>query len=72
MRFYKRLKRQESPNLYDRLNIDSNPGRNRKTISRDGNTEVRIRRIFGSLVGVDVSNKTKGFGKRGIYQLVEG
>jgi hypothetical protein len=61
---YQHLERSENPNLYDRLNVSGV-----ETFKVDDDTIIKVRRIIGSLVGVDVSNMKKGFGIKRIYQL---
>lgn len=65
MNFYKQIHRKDKPRLYDTLNV---PGS--KTIKLDDATIIKIRRIIGSIVGVDAYNTKKGWGKSRLYQLI--
>jgi hypothetical protein len=65
MNIYRYVKKYEKPNLYDMLNV---PGS--KKVKLDDGTELKIKRILGSIVGVHFSNNKKGFGGSRLYQLI--
>ncbi|MCB2214805.1 MAG: hypothetical protein KQH59_01950 [Desulfobulbaceae bacterium] len=65
MKIYKQIHRTEKPRIYDILNV---PGS--KTMKLDDGTELKIKRIIGSIVGVNVYNTKKGWGKSRLYQLI--
>jgi hypothetical protein len=65
MRLYKQIHKRKRPNLYNMLNTP-----NSKKIKLDDGTELKIKRILGSIVGVHIINKKKGFGGSRLYQLI--